>query len=1363
MQMTRNKVNLSLSQERLCFLDQVLPEKAVFNITCALRILGELSLHCLNNAFNDVINRHDILRLKISQVDGGYTGELTPASSLEIKLSDYSLGRSERTKVNEYIKRISKKQFDLIKDHLIRAELITLNDAEYILVVTMHHIVSDEWSLDVFFRDLSAYYRSQLMQIKTDLPTLEFQYFDYAGLQRVSSMHNTASSEMLYWLDHLNQAPHFLSIPTDKNRPHELSYEGSSLKTLISPSISRSILKYCQSKRLTLFTFLITVFQILLHRISGEDDIVIGYPSANRENPEVENLIGFFVNILPLRSTLNENKTFNTFITETKNNLLRGYEHQGVHFDQLVSKLSISRNQNYHPIFQTLFTLQTRYADILDFGDLETSFIEMGDEFAKFDLSLACLETAEGISIKMNYSLDLFNESTVKIIMECYEHLLNQCANNTDNTPITCMTLYSEFNNDNNLDLSLIENAKNSARIHEIFEEVAQTSPDNIAIVVSEKSYSFQEINQLANQFANYLQKMGLVAGDYIALSLDPSIELIVCILGILKISGVYLPLDGHYPPKRMSIILNDSRAKAIIFSSSEQQLLLENHCIKINLQMCWAEIILNNKVHISKNVDQDKACIIYTSGSTGLPKGVICRHSSIINRTQWFWKSFPITPNEKCILLANMAFVDAVGEIFSPLLNGVTLIIPPAKTAANPELLISFLIKYTVTRICMVPSLLSVLLENYSNIGELLPNLIHWEISGEAFPQALMREAMNKLRNKILINRYGSTEATSVIYNQITYNSSKNIHVQSKIIDNTYIFILDKNLVPVPKGLVGNLYIAGAPLAQGYLNNPELTKEKFLINHKIPGVIGRIYKTGDLAKICEEGNITVLGRDDRQIKINGFRVDLEEVESLLESHSNIKKCVICIKSQEKGLKSLIAYLSVINSGIANQSKINDEMQKYLESRIPQYMIPASFVIVNHFPYLPNGKLDHKALENIVDHSNMRLNSYNAPRNLIEYRLTKIWEKILNRQKIGVLDDFFKVGGNSLVAIRLIAKIQQEFKIKYPVANIYKHPTIASSAEIIGDYSESQSLDVLLPIETTGTYTPIFLIHTAFGLSYPYVPLSYCLKNQPIYAINDPGLNDSLKAFSSIQDMAGAYIEIIQSVQKRGPYILGGWSFGGMVALEMARQLKAQNQDIKVVFLFDSTNYPKEIIRDLTDEELDEVFRDLDIDKHSSEASMLIQENKRCLELLKKHSPSEYNGRVILVKAQDDEFTIPFRAEDVFQGWGQLIGRQLEIYSIPGLHHQLFENRYIDGIVGVLQDILYKIPEKTCLQDSTLDILDAYLHFSIEKNDMFLVKRFINLGSNLQSIDSACITAIEKIKKHNSTKTLQEIMGNEVF
>lgn len=1349
------KLNLSFAQQRLWFSDQILKQKAIFNIFSVMRIKGSISVELLQQAFCDLITRHEILRMRIKEVDAGPLPIIFKPQEFKLGVNkdflDLNL-ESSPLDLMAYIKKTISKEFNFQNDFLIKAELVLVGPDEYILIIVVHHIISDEWSMDILLNDLSAFYRSRLYKKEEKLPKLNIQYLDY-HMQIDNKINGGFSTkELTYWVNYLDSSPTILALPLDKPRPLELSYKGNVYKEILDKYSLSKIKIFCQKKRITLYIFLVTVFQILLHSITGEDDVVIGHPSANRLDPEVENMIGFFVNVIPLRSQFNFKKTFNKILEENRKNIFEGYENQSVNFDQIVSKINVKRHQNSHPIFQVLFTMHTIFENTLDFGNVQTHFIEVDDQFSKFDLSFFCAEIPEGLSLKMVYSVDLFEMSTIKTILSSYLHLLIELLNNPEEA-IGNIPLHNKM-------LSIRAGEKrygnycdpdtgNYFNIRDLFDERVKCAPDKVMIVHDKKEYTYNFINIKANQFANYLSARRIVAGDIIAVYLEPGMDFIISIIGILKVGGIYLPIDIRYPELRIINILVHSRPVLLISDRAVKESFLKEVKSFINLNNDRSKIESCRDIFNTNSINHNKLCIIYTSGSTGAPKGVVYKATSLINRIKWLSEKFPISTQEICILLANISFVDSLGEIFFPILFGIKLIIPTLETAANPELLIEFLSRYRVTRVCMVPTLLRVLLEKYHNLDEILPTLSHLEVSGEVLQKDLVDKVLKVFRKINFINRYGSTEATSILYSKLSIcQESKKIKNETLIIDNAELLILDKNLRPMPVGLTGEFFIGGTPVAEGYLENSDLTNERF-IKYSWPNYYcGKIYKTGDLGKILVDGSVIISGRSDRQLKINGFRIEVDEIESILIQHPMIKYCVVVARKIDDVLTKLIACLLVEKD--VTENYISEDIPKFLVQFLPAYMIPNSFLILKELPLLINGKLDRDALNALIDNKTDVLNQdYNCiPRNTVEYKLSKIWEEVLKIKNISVYDNFFTIGGNSLIAIRLIAKLQQAFSIKYPVANIYKYPVIADMAKTIIQQQPIIKTDVLLPIQCAGDKPPLFLIHTALGFSFSYVALAYDFPDQPIYGINDPGLNGPDKAFTSIEQMASYYIEVIQTIQAHGPYKLGGWSFGGTVALEMASQLINNKYEVDIVILFDSTNYPKPIIKNLNEQELDEIYKDFGIEA-IYEKELIKNESVRCMNLLRDHCSKKYNGRVALIKARDDEYTTPFRKEDVYQGWKDIAGRGLEIYSVPGLHHQIFDNKYIKETIKVLKKILSINYSSLFIKNEHLDFIDSSLHYAVENKDTFMINRFLECGANIMSLDCHGNTAFKKINNKN--------------
>lgn len=1357
-------VPLSLSQERLLFLNETLPNKALYNIPFVFSLKGRLDIECLQKSLEELTDRHEILRFRFKKIDEKLEGIISKKNFLNFYIKDFRTknGDYDTRKAQEYINTKVMEEFDLFSDFLIKVELIIINDNEFILAIIMHHVIFDEWSGNVLINELIALYQSNKNNTELKLPKLLITYQDYASWHRHLVDNNYFDKELEYWQEYLKGATPILDLPTNKIRPLELSYNGGCQKIEFSTEELSSIKKYCKAEKVTTFTFLLTAFKILLHSYTGEDDLVIGFPSANRLHKELEYLIGLFVNVIPIRLYFEKNIKFKDFLHQTKLNLINCYDNQNFPFDRLVQKLGLKREQNFHPIFQVLFAMNDSFSRKMISNGLFIEKIDVTDSLSKFDLSVFCEERSNFLLVKFIYSTDLYSFSNIQKFSESFRLIVQSIINN-DNFLISEVELLTSTEKNKQLNLwNNFGKGKDSEyqKLHSIFKAQTIKTPDRIAIIINDNYYTYKTLDDLSDKFANYLATLSFKPNNIAAICIEPSIEFIITVFGILKTSGIYLPIDTKYPKERISYMLQDSSPQLIITNSSNNSKFTTHNIEVINLDNIWDKVLASSSNNNNQSFAENSlACVIYTSGSTGKPKAVLCKHSSIINRILWVLKKYPFEKDDVSILLANLSFVDSIGEIFIPLIGGARLLIIETLLSLSPDILINYINKYKITRIGMPPSLLKVLIEEYQELVLSIKDIKHIEVSGEMFSENLISKALLTFKNIKFINRYGSTEATSVLYNEFSFldAESNKLNVKSNILPNTQIYILNQYLQLMPIGFIGEVYISGAPLAIGYLNDEPLTKEKFIKNPFSQNQNDCMYKTGDFGFISENGVINIVGRRDSQIKLNSYRIEPREIELLLEKHPSVMDSKVVVEQQENDFKKLLVYL------ILKQNKRIDscehEFRSYLENYLPEFMIPSKFIYLDKFPLTINNKIDYQkllAMSNISkDHTTK---DYVAPKNHMEYQMAMVWEEVLKLKNIGINDNFFEIGGNSIIALKLIAMIQRKFRIKFPSAHIYKYPTISTMVKILKSDIRNIHGDILLPVQSEGSAPPLFLIHPARGVAFDYLILSEYISDFPIYGINDPGLMDSSSAFNSIEDMANYYIRTILEVQNSGPYRLGGWSFGGQVAVEMSRQLIAMNYQVEIVILFDSTNYPKEYLKDITLEEINEGLAKLGFDIFSEEAALLRNQDINSISLIKNYCPKHYHGRTILVKSQEEdlpkepekeELRNLYRTKDVYQGWKEIIGRNLEIYSIPGIHNNIFNPKFIKNVVKVIKSVIGGTGSSGILHDPNLSLDDAHLHHSIENNDNFMLKRMLELNANLLSLDSRGITAYQKIMLKN--------------
>lgn len=1078
--MNEEKIPLSFAQQRLWFLDQLLPNSTMYNMPTAVRLSGALNQLALQKSLDYLMARHEILRTRIDVVQGEPVQLIAKELNFDlgfINISALSKNESEMLALNIAQAEVDK-LFQLAKGPLIRGALIKLSEQEHILLITMHHIIADGWSISIFYRELKDAYSAYIKQMLPSLPELSIQYADYAIWQRGWLKGEILENQLYYWKKQFENVPALLQLPTDRSRKKLPSYEGTFYNSYLSKSLLLELNEFAKSQNVTLFMLLLTAFGIILHRYSNQDDIVIGTPIANRNFEQIENLIGFFVNTLALKINCKGNPSFKDLLKIVRRTTLDAYDHQDLPFEQLVESLQIKPSLSYNPIFQVMFILQNAGEVNFCLEGLEVRAINLEFRNSKFDLTLVTRETPDGLYLGFDYAKDLFDESTIARIAKHYELLLSEIIKNPNLTinqiPIITTVERQELLIEKN---TTTTNFLSEKCLQQFFEEQVENNPNAIALISDKTVLSYKELNKKSNQLAYYLRSLGVGPDVIVGVFVERSFELIIGLLAILKAGGTYLPLDTSYPINRLTYMLADAKTSIVITNGQSSELLVKYKGVIINLQKDKDKISKFNYNNPVVNITPENlAYVIYTSGSTGQPKGVPCTHKNILNRTLWAYNRYPFKADDVCCLQSNIGFVDSLWDILGTLLQGIKLVVYSSETARNPETLILQLQKFEVTRIVLTPSFLKSILQIYPDLKTRLPKLTHWEITGEIFPKYLIQSFLVAMPNVRLLDVYGATEATSVIYFELSLvQAEENIIKSCPIITaNTQIYLLDKNLEPVPVGVPGELYIGGVSIAGGYLNKPEISRQKFIKNIFSKNPDDRLYKTGDLARYTNDNNIEFLGRVDHQIKLRGFRIELSEIEYVIASHNAIQDVVVIDQIDEEDQKIIIAFIvtrcSKINDDEALLFKVN--LRQYIAKKLPEYMIPSAFIFLDSLPLNANGKVDRMALPK-QQQINERLTEqiYVSPRNEIEMDLTILWQSLLTMEKIGIYDNFFNIGGHSLLATKLVIQIRSKFKVELPLRLIFDYPTIAELSNKIENLKKLSYSNVLTKI-TKAAFRP---------------------------------------------------------------------------------------------------------------------------------------------------------------------------------------------------------------------------------------------------------------------------------------------------
>ncbi|OJW54632.1 MAG: hypothetical protein BGO67_05225 [Alphaproteobacteria bacterium 41-28] len=1067
---------LSFAQQRLWFLDQLIPDTALYNVPTALRLSGNLNLQNLVDAFNALITRHEILRTIFPVIEGEARQLILPHLTVRLSenLQDFSAlpESQQRTSVENLASQEAYTPFDLSSGPLIRLKLLKLSSQEHIFLMTLHHIIADGWSMSIFFKELSALYNAYLEDKELDLPPLPIQYADFALWQRNWLQGKVLEAQLSYWKSQLSDIPDLLELPTDKPRPKELTYKGNYYQVTLSKEVKDKLNLLSQEQGCSLFMTLLAAFQILLHRYTRQKDIVVGSPIANRHYKEIEGLVGFFVNTLALKTTFEGTESFLDILHQVKDTTLHAYQHQDVYFDQLVDHLNVTRELNKNPVFQVEFSLDSSLSEApyflsgLTVDPISTSYV-----VSTFDLKVGALEHEEGIDIEFKYAIDLFEEETIKRFSSHFEEIIKAILNNPDHLIQTLPMLTSSEKQQllvewNDTKASYPKNKT----IQQLFEEQVKKSPDNVAVVYKDQELTYKELNEKANQLAHYLRSLGVEPDTLVAIAVERSLEMIIGLLGILKAGGAYVPIDSDYPQERLQFMLEDTNAPIILTDTKVIDKLPTTFARLICLDEEWETIsTLPSSNLLSLTHSHHLAYVIYTSGSTGKPKGVMIDHGNFLHYINHSKITYPLSQAGRTLLHSSVAFDMSITSVFLPLISGNILQV--ASTQAQGDSLEKINKEFgQLSFIKLTPTHLGALKETLPS--HLMDNRERCFIVGG---ENLLKEDLSPWLNNqyfstsSIFNEYGPTEATvgCCVFKISGLESISQLSVPiGRPISNTQIYILDNNMNPVPTGVRGEIYIGGAGLARGYLNRPDLTAEKFVLNpfaneeNIKEGKSLRLYRTGDLARYLPDGNIEFLGRIDDQVKIRGFRIELGEIESTLSQYGDVNQAVMIAREDQPGDKKLVAYVvlqerllsSLVQGSFLTSSSqqefavlsgdtlpaLIEVLRNHLARYLPDYMLPSFFVFLSKMPLTPNGKIDRKSLP-APDFAG-DTDSYVAPRNETESKLCSIWEEVLGlpSSSVGIHDDFFKLGGNSLLAIRIVSRINTSFTRHVSIQDIIK-------------------------------------------------------------------------------------------------------------------------------------------------------------------------------------------------------------------------------------------------------------------------------------------------------------------------------------
>ncbi len=1331
---------LSFSQQRLWFLDQFEPGGSAFNMPQIVRLKGHLDISALQHSLQALVDRHESLRTVFRQIDGQPVQIINPVAGVPIGRRDFrDLSKAEReAAIQQFVREESERPFDLASGPLFRAGLAQIEDQEFVLALTMHHIVSDAWSLWVLIRELAAFYRDFHQGHQPTLNLLPLQYADFASWQRRHLQGAVLAKHLTYWKTQLEGITP-LELPFDHPRTFPATHRGGMESITLPLETSRAVKAFGQAENATLFMTLLAGFQVFLGRHCGQEDIAVGVPIANRNRAETEGLIGFFLNLLTLRTDLSGDPTFQELVARVKEVALGAYAHQDLPFEKLIEELQPERDLERPPLFDVMFNLINTPRTTLALPELQLELMEAGDPRALYALNFYVGEEGEQLVLHFVYNADLFEAATISGWLTQFSVLLDSAVTRPaqrlsvlplfaqDETPPVPAPMPVPENPFTFFSAGQVEQS-----IPDRFQAQARQFPNRIAVRTTTVEMTYARLDAESDRVARTILERVTTEKGRIGLLLGHNEKTIIGILGVLKTGFAYVPLDPSHPVERLIDIMTDAEVSALVWDDNHLELasklahFVPEHCSVDEIPSLTSEGVLTNRT-----APDDVAYLLYTSGSTGKPKGVIQSHRNVLHHCRAYTNQLHICLEDRLSWLAAYGFDAAVMDIFGALLNGATLC--PFDVRTNGlDRLPAWVVDQRITIYHSTPTVYRYFVTTL-NAGIDLTSLRLVVLGGEeVFKRDFDQFVEHFPGHCLFVNGLGPTESTITLQqfmNRESMVSGSTVPVGFPVTE-TQVLVLNGDGEPVAPLAAGEIVIRSPFVALGYWHRPDLTQKAFAVDDQDSRF--RRYRTGDIGRFQPDGTLEFMGRRDFQVKIRGHRIELNEIEAKLLTCSWVKEAVVVaipVSSEEKRLAGYVVPRAGFPADLTG-------LREMLKATLPAPMVPAAITILEALPLTPNGKLNRHALP-VPDWSEaIALRQMVAPRTPTEVILERIWAKILGRPQVGVLDNFFDLGGHSLLAVRLRAEIQQQFNQDFPLALLFQYSTIEQLARCLDQAISETVWSPLTPIQPEGQRTPFFCVHPAGGNVLGYADLARRLgTDQPFWGLQATGLDGRQAPLTSVAEMAERYVLALREVQPSGPYVLGGASMGGVVAFEMARQLKAAGEEIQVLALFDSwapqlddqlgvewarsvdLSHPKawdtlvvvRAIREMAEQlgrDLPALYRDLlELDeeaqiscvlKLASEAGTVLPEGghsiarallavyRANLEAMRTYQPQPYQGDVVLFRALETDA----ENDDPTLGWNAWIQGQLQVFPVPGNHRTLLLEPNVTAITDQLSACL---------------------------------------------------------------------------
>ena len=1268
---------LSSAQQRLWLLERLFPRESTYNEPQAMRLAGPLDVEALRRALNEVVRRHGALRTRFPVEDARPLQVVEPELVLPLDVEDLSglPGPQREREARERARTEALAPFDLARGPLLRARLLRLGEAEHWLLLAMHHIVTDGWSMTVLWRELAMLYGAFRASRPSPLPELPLQYADHALRQREELAGDALGAPLAYWKQALaGLSP--LDMPTDRPRPALASHEGGIVRFEVDAGLVQALKALARRERATTFMALLAAFQVLLHRYTGQEDIAVGVPIAGRSRPELEPLIGFFVNMLVMRTDLGGRPGFDALLRRVRQRALEAYEHQALPFETIVTALSPVRETTRNPLFGVSFAFHGSEPGAWGLPGIAVEPVEdaFGSVGAKFDLSLTLTESAGALRGSFEYAAALFDGSTVERMAHQFRTLLASIVASPER-PIGRLALHGPEERARALGAGTgARTPVPDARIEQLFTRQAAARPDAVAVADAGGSLSYREVDARANRLARALLATGPGSPRRVAICLERGPDLVGGMLAILKAGAAYLPLDPELPAERLHAMLADASVARLVTS---ERLLTRLPAGDLQV-LCVDRDRASLAGHSDGPVEpvegaDDAAYVMYTSGSTGRPKGVLVPHRAVV-RLVCDTDYVRLCADDVVAHLANPAFDAATFEVWGPLLNGASLVPIGRTTVIDPRALAAAIDAAGVTTLFVTTALFNAVAREAPSAFRRCRQVL---FGGEAVEPRWVRAVLREGPPARLLHVYGPTEATTfATWHEVSAQDAEGATIPiGRPIANTEVHVLDGEKEPAPVGIPGEIHVGGPGLALGYLGMPELTQERFVPHPHASDPAARLYRTGDRARRRQDGAIEFLGRIDRQVKIRGYRVELGEIEAALARLPYVRDSVVLPRGETSDTRRIVAWIVPANPDGAPPANLRKDLRRVL----PDYMLPGATVWLPALPLNANGKVDVRALPEPGDAAHPAAGVPVPPRDMFEGVLVRIWEELLGIRGIGVFDHFFEIGGHSLLAARLVDTIERETGLAVPLTALFADDTVDGLARALREGAADAGAPIV-PVHAEGSRTPFVFLHGDFqaGGFYSRALARSLGPDQPTLIVHPHGLaGDAIP--ETIEAMAADRVRALKALRPEGPYVIGGHCNGALVAFEMARQLVATGDPVAAVVLIEARAPAA------AGKASDTAGAYVKLD--AAGRATVLEPRDRATEAelhytqaIDRYVGGRFAGHVVVVQAQEGRDPAPDA------GWSRL-ARTWEGHVVPGGHVTLI-TRHLADLAGVVRDAI---------------------------------------------------------------------------